>query len=370
MVMNQLEIKRCSKCILPETYPGIRFNKEGICNFCLSFEKSWGRWINSERFRLNSKKKIEKIFSFSKRKKREYDCLIPLSGGKDSLYVLYLCKKLYRLNILSITGDNGFLSPMAKENIELAIRKLKVDHVFLKNVPYLKALFRHFLLKTGNFCVPCNLCGLITIFRFAVDKDIPLVIMGLSRRTDPVLPDGANPWYFKNVIKDGFPSQQKYLSLYGPMAVIKLVSDFIFHGIRIINLPDYLEWDEEKISRILQRELGVRIGEEHSDCIAHQVADYLAQRRYGFGYKTIKYSLLIRNGFMNRDEALKKIMVEETGKLPASIDDFLKILGITIEDFHIAEKKAASMDFKKYYKGCLNQAAITYRKIFFQRRLF
>ena len=109
---------------------------------------------------------------------------------------------------------------------------------------------------------------------------------------------------------------------------------------------------------------------EHSDCIAHQVADCLAQRRYGFGYKTIKYSLLIRNGFMNRDEALKKIMVEETGKLPASIDDFLKILGITIEDFHIAEKKAASMDFKKYYKGCLNQAAITYRKIFFQRRLF
>jgi len=78
---------------------------------------------------------------------------------------------------------------------------------------------------------------------------------------------------------------------------------------------------------------------EHSDCIAHQVADCLAQRRYGFGYKTIKYSLLIRNGFMNRDEALKKIMVEETGKLPASIDDFLKILGITIEDFHIAEKR-------------------------------
>ena len=72
---------------------------------------------------------------------------------------------------------------------------------------------------------------------------------------------------------------------------------------------------------------------------------------------------------MSRDEALKRIMVEETGKLP-SIDDFLKVLGITIEDFHTAEKEAASMDFKKYYKGILNQAAVAYRKIFFQRRLF
>ena len=66
------------------------------------------------------------------------------------------------------------------------------------------------------------------------------------------------------------------------------------------------------------------MGEEHFDCIAHQIADYLAQKRYGFGYKTIKYSLLIRNGFMNRDEALRRIMVEKTGKIASIYRLFFK----------------------------------------------
>ena len=117
-----MPMKRCSHCILPETYPKISFNKQEICSICSNYK---GFVPQSETILTNCTK-------IAKRKNRIYDALVPLSGGKDSTYILYLAKKVYGLNVLAYTFDNGFLTDFALKNIKSALEILNVDHIFWK----------------------------------------------------------------------------------------------------------------------------------------------------------------------------------------------------------------------------------------------
>lgn len=109
--------KQCTRCILPETFPRIKFDRKGVCNYCNKFEKYWGKWIRSEELKANSRKDLFKIFEWAKGKKKKYDALLPISGGKDSSYELHLCTKSFGLNVLTFTNSNGLLAYFAKENI-------------------------------------------------------------------------------------------------------------------------------------------------------------------------------------------------------------------------------------------------------------
>ena len=119
-------VKRCYKCLLPASMPGITFNANGVCNYCLEYENNFKNWDE-----IKERKKVEfqKILWKAQKLKRAYDCLVPLSGGKDSTYVLYLCSKIYKLKTLAVTFDNGFLSDLAKENITNALKFTDAEHI-------------------------------------------------------------------------------------------------------------------------------------------------------------------------------------------------------------------------------------------------
>ncbi|NCC62266.1 MAG: ATPase, partial [Verrucomicrobiae bacterium] len=115
----------CKRCILNDSFPGILFADDGICNYCHAWNKRWGS------FNFNrAENELKKIFNIVKTKNRKYDCLLPYSGGRDSSYVLYLCKEKYGLNPLAVTFNNLFMSSYAKNNIFSMIEVLGVDHVF------------------------------------------------------------------------------------------------------------------------------------------------------------------------------------------------------------------------------------------------
>ena len=90
-------MNRCIKCILPETFPGIRFNEEGVCNFCLEFK---GLKDLEER-KAEYKKKFETLVEEYKGKD-SYDALMCYSGGRDSIYTSIILKNKYKLNILAV----------------------------------------------------------------------------------------------------------------------------------------------------------------------------------------------------------------------------------------------------------------------------
>jgi len=79
------DIKRCKRCILPESLPSVKLDKNGICNHCNTYDRLFSNWkdVKSQR-----KKEFEDLLEWAKRLNRNYDCLILLSGGKDSTYAL------------------------------------------------------------------------------------------------------------------------------------------------------------------------------------------------------------------------------------------------------------------------------------------
>ena len=96
--------KRCRRCIMPATFPGITFNRQGVCNFCASYVP---------RPALGKEKLREVLTAQSG---TSYDCLVPVSGGKDSTYLLYYAIKVLGLSVIAFNYDSGFQLQLAREN--------------------------------------------------------------------------------------------------------------------------------------------------------------------------------------------------------------------------------------------------------------
>ena len=124
--------KRCKKCLISKNYPNIEFDKKGFCNYCNG--KKHLEIATELKNKISRKEELRKDFekSIKKCKSKKYDCVVGLSGGKDSIYLLYLLKEKYGINCLAFTVDNGLISNNAKENIKIALKALNLDHVYCR----------------------------------------------------------------------------------------------------------------------------------------------------------------------------------------------------------------------------------------------
>lgn len=176
-------MNRCKLCLLPGNVPGANINSASICSFCrepLDDNKSWYGQIRKDRW-----KDLEKAL-ISARGKGNYDVLVCLSGGKDSLYLLYKLKKEYGKNVLAFTTDVN-IPDIAWKNIQRTIQKLDIDHlVFRPSGKFYCKLFRHLLMNqeergavytVSYVYAPLFEGDALTV---ATEKGIPLVLAGYS----------------------------------------------------------------------------------------------------------------------------------------------------------------------------------------------
>jgi hypothetical protein len=327
---------------MPETYPGVVFDAEGICNLCGVFEKQWGSWAANTQEQAQSEDKIKHIFENAKLKHKVYDALVGISGGKDSCYTLYLCHKVYGLKVLAFTKDGGFLTDEAKARINKLVKRLGVPHLYCHD-PLAPELSGIFMRKTGNFCTPCELSTFNLTAMLAREYDIPLMILGTSSRTEYGVPKFLNPWdpwYFANVMKGQHYSERLLCSCYGRNYVIRVGLASILGHRRILLLPDYVEWDEPKIYKLFETDFGFDFGAEHSDCWASPIARYLYRKKLrGNDPRVGKYSLLVRSGKMSRDQALDLISKVGDNMSPSNLDRFLEVIGMTRQEFDSATER-------------------------------
>lgn len=198
-------LHRCSRCILPNTLQGIHYDEEGVCNYCRSFERDFANW---EQIAERKKSEFEALLEHARKLNRPYDCMVPLSGGKDSTFALYLASKVYNLKCLAVTYDNGFLTQPAKNNIASALAATTADHIFYRmNKKTSIAMFRTFLTRTGEFCNSCMRGINYSIEMATRTYKIPLVIKGSGRRVQYVSQitelSGLNtPSFVRNVIRN------------------------------------------------------------------------------------------------------------------------------------------------------------------------
>jgi 3'-phosphoadenosine 5'-phosphosulfate sulfotransferase (PAPS reductase)/FAD synthetase len=117
-----MDMKRCSRCVLPEVFHNITFDNEGVCSVCYEWDKQW-KGLDSKKL----ESKFNELLLNIKKNKGRYDCIVAFSGGKDSMYALYLLKRRYNINPLAVNLNNYFQTENVKEWISFALKKLEVD---------------------------------------------------------------------------------------------------------------------------------------------------------------------------------------------------------------------------------------------------
>jgi hypothetical protein len=319
--------------LLSDDVPGVSIESGGQCSVCAGYDKQWGNWDEVKRDRLIA---LEKLLKKAKKSSGFYDVLVPLSGGKDSTYILYLCRKQFDLKCLAVTFDNGFLSEHAKKNIRKACEALEVDHAyFALDRNLMMRLYRYSFLKTGYFCPLC-LSGMGAIIpRVQKAFGIPLCIRGTSRRTE------------EHVSKEFFVSSNDFvenLLMGSPLekeAKLLLEPIGIFKSPPTIQLPDYVDWNYDEIFATITEKLGWEAPgarAEHSDCVVDNIVNWIRFQRFpALIPEMLRFSKLVTVGQMSREEAAQEV-ANQRGHMeePSNLSFFLSALNITLEEFQAA----------------------------------
>lgn len=334
---------RCSSCILPTSIPALTLDQDGKCNYCRKFESKLADKEDSSNGQ--TKERFEAIIE-RMRGKGKYDCLVPLSGGKESCYILYILVKEYNLKPLAFNFSNGFQHDDAVHNIENIVDQLGIDLVIYRpNGQLMRELMRAFLSKAGEFCTPCNMLINATAFRLARQNAIKLIMSGNTSQTGPGL-EGVSPAlyydrrYYLNVANDLIRRRERGYYLvpsYASTAIRRLL------GIapRVINVLDYLKPSLQQIHDTLEsigwkRPAGAI---QHGDCLLDPLKDFLMCRKWGCSELTAVYSVLVRNREITRDEALRRALAEEHLEAPTVLSDLLKAIGMTEREFSETSKR-------------------------------
>ncbi|MEI6809906.1 MAG: N-acetyl sugar amidotransferase [bacterium] len=328
-------MKQCTRCIQTEAYPGIKFDEQGVCSLCHAFDRRWRGREASE-----SEKNLQAILSKARRLNPKYQAIVGLSGGKDSSYTAHLMVKRYKVNVLALTHDNGFLSDGARKNIDLMVKKLGIEHRQMSLNPDLRKKMYQSLIKNRctDLCMVCVSDMLSSMNQLALKEGIPLIVWGLSPRTEPIFVSEVSctmDWRYllsatRPHLKRSDLGDLRYIDLPWLFYVL------IVRGIRHVMLPEYVPWHDRDIAEFLSREYGwvdYGDGSHHFDCSAYPAMEYFMYRRLGMTKTSELVSQLVRSGQLSRDDALVRMKTCETVSEPVeSVKRFCSQVGVSRDE--------------------------------------
>ncbi|MEW6135581.1 MAG: N-acetyl sugar amidotransferase [Firmicutes bacterium] len=344
--------KVCSRCVMDETVKGITFDDSGTCTFCQIHDELEKEFGNPELNSLNLNRLVERIKKDGKNK--PYDCIVGVSGGRDSTYTLYSAVKL-GLRPLAVHFDNGWNTELSVQNIKNACTKLNVDlYTHVANWEEFKDLQRAFLKSsTSDAEVPTDWVIFSVLYQQASKNGVKYIIHGHSFRTEGTTPltwtymDGKYVKY----IHERFG--RRPLKSFPVMYLSDYLYYTFFKGIRQIRLLYYLPYDEKEILSKLKSELDWKDygGKHHESTYTAFFQSYILPRKFNIDKRKLHYSALIRSGQMSRADAINKLQIDPyTGgqqmieyclkKLDFTHDEFINIMNTPVKSF---------MDYKSYY---------------------
>lgn len=325
-------MKRCNICMLPEDKFNVTLNEHGVCNYCTHYDQ------NEEHIKSLKDREAILVNRFDKLKgKYSYDALVGLSGGKDSTYVLYQMVKKYKLKVLALTYDNGFLTDYAKESIKHTVEELGVEHVFYKPDWELHKKFYKAAIKTlGDPCMACAFGGYFLGIKICHEKRIPLFIHGRSpfqmyRNFYEGSKDIFFPMMDLNLGEHSFEKiSQVYNTIHSKIRnVVKSLFDDIEDAEKVLNeffveegvlssefSPEFLayflyeQYDEEKMKTIIseaitwQRPKGDNLL-GHYDCAIHYAAGFMFHELNEVDVLEPDIAVMLRFGVITKEKAIE-----------------------------------------------------------------
>jgi N-acetyl sugar amidotransferase len=337
----------CKKCVMPNTKPDLNFDEMGICDACNT--------QNDKNKKIDWNQREGEFLSLVGRYKsnEDYDCIIGVSGGKDSTYQVIKVLEM-GLNPLCICFEPTIPTEIGRKNLE-NLNNLGVDLIHVKRNPVVyKKLAKNAFIRTGDNEWQNHL-GIFTVVpKFAVKFNIPLIIWGESPQMEyggPAASKDRNlldrQWLEEfggllgNRISDmvgvdGLTSKDLSLYTYESDENINKV------GVTGLFLGYYFKWDLRKVLN-KSKEHGFSVTDrpvettyenfENLDCYSNHLHDYLKYVKYGFGRATDNACLDIRLGYINREEAVR-LVGKYDGLLPKNaIKEYLDYTEFSEEEF-------------------------------------
>jgi hypothetical protein len=360
-------MKYCSKCILPDNYPGIEFNENGVCNYCTTYETKDSKGID----------KLDKLLnSIPQSRKNAYDCLVGISGGRDSAYTLYYLVKKYGLRVLAYSADNGFVPEMAKTSMRNMTEILGVDLVLEKH-NLMTNCIRSNLISWISYpslsmipmmCCGCRLGMFRGLLRQAKKHNIRLIALGSGNAVEishfkkaflKINPLGrmvrnkGRMSILLGLFYEAFRNPRYFLNLKASyIYLLEYLYFFLFEGMQKIFYPkqktlllyDYVEWNEDEIMRTIKHELKWKTYSDgtsawRSDCTISFLKNYLLREMAGFNEKTELLCNMIREGMISRGEA--ELRLVSANEMPEDIiQKTLEEIGLdTSQVYRVLDRK-------------------------------
>jgi N-acetyl sugar amidotransferase len=345
----------CKRCVYPaNAKPGIVIDEDGICSGCRSFEAKTV-FLNQIDWPGRERKLREMLGEYKDRQRSKgnpFDCIIPVSGGKDSHFQVYTVKEKYGLDPLLVSYNHTFNTPLGIRNLTNLVEKLDCNLVRFTTAPgSAKRMAKYMLKKVGDVTWHYH-AGIMTFpIRAAVQYDVPLVVWGEEGFSELVgmynLDDFVE--FTKKKRQEhsmrGFEPEDLLLEPVCGLTRYDLAPFFYPSdeelervGVRGIYLSNYIPWDGRAQAELVIEKLGFETAQvrdrtfniyaKNDDIHANGLHDYLKYLKFGYGRATDDASNEVRHGRMSRERAIDMVARYDHVR-PSDIDVFLASVGMS-----------------------------------------
>jgi N-acetyl sugar amidotransferase len=348
-------MKYCLRCCYPENArPTITFDEHGVCSGCRVIESRLEiDWSEREGW-------LRELLEEHKARAREegnvYDCIIPVSGGKDSHFQTYLMKEVYGMNPLLVTYNHIFNTKLGIRNLSNMVKQFSCDLIrFTSNPDSVRKISKYMLKTVGDVTWHYH-AGIMTFpIQTAVKYKIPLMIWGeegFSELTGMFNQDdmveftkkkrqehdmrGFEPENLLGRPDSGLSERDLAPFFYPPDEEIEELD------LRGIYLSNFVKWNAKKQTEKMIRDYGFETAQKRDrtfnlydkldDIHANGVHDYLKYLKFGYGRATDDASTEIRNQRMAREEGIEMVMKYDHVR-PSDLDLYLDFIGMTEDEF-------------------------------------
>ena len=333
------EYRVCTRCVMDASDSGVTFDENGVCSFCTRYEEVKAQ----SGYRPGvSEKELERTVAVMKEKSRalDYDCVLGISGGVDSAYMLYIAKKL-GLRVLAVHVDSGWNSEMAVRNIERMCEKLSVRlHTYVMDWPTMKELQRAYMLSgVANLDVPQDHLFCAAVYEMARKYKVKFILNGSNIATEGAAAPFSkqhsyrDTWHLNSIYRKH--GRGKSLKKYPRLSLWEAWMGL--PGVTKINLLNYVPYSKKEAIETLSREFGWEYygGKHFESRFTKYFQSVYLPRKFGYDKRRSHLSCLVLNGEMTREEALDELALPPYPPEEQKEDEayILKKLDISAEEW-------------------------------------
>lgn len=354
-------MKYCKKCVMPDTRPRLTFNEYGVCAAC--------EWAEDKKTNIDwesRKEELKKLCEFVKGGKR-FDCIVPVSGGKDSTYVAHKMKYDYNLNVLTVTVTPPLETLLIQENLQNFLGHGYDNIKITPNPKVAQAINKKGFIEQGRPLLSWTTCLNTVMLQMAVSMDIKLIMFGEEGESEY---GGTNklrhtPYYNVEDAIDiytygndpaqyaqDYPEENLLFWTYPTKAVLEGSSIKIAHWSYFENWDSYKHYifarDNYSMKSKEERSIGTYTNYGQLDTPLYELHTYMMYLKFGFGRCLQDVCIDIRGGRLSREEGLA-LVKKYDGEYPEQyISLYLDYYKITKAEFEqILEKHANKELFEK-----------------------